>query len=145
MQPLHEFFLRYQIRFPLRASPALITLVNEINIKVWPYVPLKVTQSYEKECMLKQTLLEILSQSTCLEIYFFRKRRLGVVLTGMARTVAVRTGITPLRRRADSALGLSELPLCRLPSQDRAFWSSPPSVGVASCLVQCVPCPSPAV
>lgn len=117
MQPLHEFFLRYQIRFPLRASPALITLVNEINIKVWPYVPLKVTQSYEKECMLKQTLLEILSQSTCLEIYFFRKRRLGVVLTGMARTVAVRTGITPLRRRADSALGLSELPLCRLPTR----------------------------
>lgn len=124
MQPLHEFFLRYQIRFPLRASPALITLVNEINIKVWPYVPLKVTQSYEKECMLKQTLLEILSQSTCLEIYFFRKRRLGVVLTGMART-----GITPLRRRADSALGLSELPLCRLPTRTGCSGPAHPAWG----------------
>lgn len=35
--------------------------------------------------------------------------------------------------------------LVQTPHQDRAFWSSPPSVGVASRLVQCVPCPSPAV
>lgn len=89
--------------------------------------------------MLKQTLLEMLLQSTFLEIYFFQKHRLAITLMGSAWD----NNCSIVEAKVTGSFVSLEPPLCGLPNLDKLFLSCSFSMGLASIMIRHCPPPRP--